>query len=216
MAVNTSDRPGPHECPPVGPAAALAQHITAQIPILETARLRLRAPRITDFQIYARIACSQRARFMGGPMTRKEAWDDFARTCSVWLWRGHGAWVMAGKEDGAPLGVVVLGFEPGDQDPELGIALIQAAEGRGLALEAAQAARDYAFRSLELPRLVSCVSPDNNRSIALMERLGAQREPSLLNGSLVYRHRPPSEQGVSPATAKRGSDTQSSCSQRDS
>lgn len=189
--MDPSGRPGPHECPPRGPAAALAQRISAQIPVLETARLRLRAPRITDFQFYARIACSQRARFMGGPMTREEAWDDFARTCSVWLWRGHGAWVMVGKADGAPLGVVLLGFEPGDQDPELGIALIQAAEGRGLALEAAQAARDYAFRSLELPRLVSCVFPENTRSIALMERMGARREPALLNGNLVYRHRPP-------------------------
>lgn len=187
--------PAPHEHPPAGPAAALAQRITAQIPVLETARLWLRAPHIMDFQFYARIACSQRARFMGGPMSREEAWDDFARTCSVWLWRGHGAWVMEGKADGAPLGVVVLGFEPGDQDPELGIALIQAAEGRGLALEAVRAARDYAFRSLELPRLVSYVSPDNTRSIALMERLGAQREPALLNGSLVYRHRPQAAQG---------------------
>ena len=195
VAVNTSEKPGPHESPPVGPAAALAQRISARIPVLETARLRLRAPRITDFQIYARIACSQRARFMGGPMMREEAWDDFARTCSVWLWRGHGAWVMEGKADGAPLGVVVLGFEPGDQDPELGIALLQAAEGRGLALEAAQAARDHALRSLELPRLVSYVSPDNTRSIALMERLGAQREPNLLNGSLVYRHRPHVQRG---------------------
>ncbi|MXZ83680.1 MAG: GNAT family N-acetyltransferase [Synechococcus sp. SB0666_bin_14] len=200
VAVNTSESRAPHERPPGGPAAALAQRITARIPMLETARLWLRAPRIMDFQLYARIACSQRARFMGGPMTREEAWDDFARTCSTWLWRGHGAWVMAGKADGAPLGVVVLGFEPGDQDPELGIALIQAAEGRGLALEATQAARNYAFRVLELPRLVSYVSPDNTRSIALMERLGAQPEPTLLEGSLVYRHMPPTAQGASPAT----------------
>lgn len=190
-AVTTFETPAPHECPPVGPAAALAQRIAAQIPMLETARLWLRAPRITDFQVYARIACSQRARFLGGPMTREQAWDDFARTCSVWLWRGHGAWVMEGKADGAPLGVVVLGFEPGDQDPELGIALIQTAEGQGLALEAARAARDYAFRSLDLPRLVSYVSPDNTRSIALMQRLGAQPEPHLLDGSLVYCHTPP-------------------------
>ncbi len=105
---------------------------------------------------------------------------------------------MEGKGDGVPLGVVVLGFEPGDQDPELGIALIQAAEGRGLALEAAQAARDYALRSLELPRLVSYVSLDNIRSIALMERLGAQSEPHLLNGSLVYRHRLPAPRGRQP------------------
>ena len=180
----------PHERPPRGPAAALAQRIAAQIPVLETARLRLRAPLVTDFQICAQIACSPRARFMGGPMTREQAWDNFARVCSPWLWHGHGAWVIVGKADGAPLGVVVLGFEPGDQDPELGIALTQAAEGQGFALEAARAARDYAFSSLEFPRLVSHVSPDNTRSIALMEALGAQPEPTLLDDSLVYCHRP--------------------------
>ncbi|CZB21111.1 GNAT family N-acetyltransferase [Candidatus Synechococcus spongiarum] len=214
--MNTSEQPGPHERPSTGPAAALAQRISARIPVLKTARLWLRAPRITDFQIYARIACSQRAQFMNGPMTREEAWDDFARTCSTWLWRGHGAWVMEGKGDGAPLGLVVLGFEPGNQDPELGIALIQAAEGQGLALEAARAARDYAFGALEFPRLVSYVSPGNTRSIALMERLGAQREPALLEGSLVYRHMPPTKQGANSATVKRGTGAQSSCSQLDS
>ena len=191
-AVNTPEGSAPHERPPTGPAAALAQRIAAQVPVLETERLWLRAPRITDFQVYARIACSQRAKFMGGPMTREEAWNDFARTSSVWLWRGHGAWIMAPKAGGDPLGVVVLGFEPGDREPELGIALVQAAEGRGLALEATRAARDYAFRSLDLPRLVSYVSPDNTRSVALMEKLGAKREPALLDGSLVYRHAPPS------------------------
>lgn len=197
-AVNMCEGLAPHERPPRGPAAGLAQRIAAQIPVLETARLRLRAPLITDFQIYAQIACSPRARFIGGPMTREQAWDDFARTCSPWLWRGHGAWVIVGKTDGAPLGVVVLGFEPGDQDPELGISLTQAAEGQGFALEAAQAARDYAFRSLEFPRLVSYVSPDNTRSIALMEALGAQLEPALLDGSLVYCHRPQAAAAAPP------------------
>ena len=157
---------------------------------METARLRLRAPLITDFQIYAQIACSKRGQFMGGPMTREEAWNDFSRMCSIWLWRGHGAWTMVRKSDGPPLGVVVLGFEPGDQDPELGVALTQAAEGQGLAMEAAQSVRDYAFRSLNFSRLVSYVSPGNIRSIALMEALDAQREPTLLDGCLVYRHRP--------------------------
>ena len=155
---------------------------------------------ITDFQVYARIACSPRGRFVGGPMTREEAWNDFARMCSIWLLRGHGLWAMVHKTGSShPLGFVVLGFEPGDQEPELGVALIRAAEGQGFALEATRTVRDYALQSLQLPRLVSYVSPDNSRSIALMEKLGAQREPALLDDSLVYRHKPLlSSTGYSP------------------
>ncbi len=98
-----SEKPGPHERPPVGPAAALAQRLSDRIPVLETARLRLRAPRITDFRIYARIACSQRARFMGGPMTREEAWDDCTHVqclALAWPWcvdhGGEGGWRAVG------------------------------------------------------------------------------------------------------------------------
>ena len=96
---------------------------------------------------------------------------------------------MVQKAGGALLGRVVLA--PGDQDPELPISLIQAAEGHGLALESTRALRDYAFRVLECPGLVSYVSPGKTRSITLMERLGAQPEPLLdVDGALVYRHTP--------------------------
>jgi RimJ/RimL family protein N-acetyltransferase len=180
----------PHEtAPPPGPAAALAGRIRDAIPPIETARLRLRAPRIEDFAVYAAIACSERARFMMGPMSREGAWDDFTRMCVTWLWRGHGAWMIEDRETGATRGVVLLGFEPGDREPELGFALAAGAEGRGIATEAAAAARDFARDVLGLPSLVSYIHPGNAASVAVAVRLGA-RPDGESDGMLVYRHLP--------------------------
>ncbi len=186
----------PHECPATGPTAALAAQIQGHVPRIETARLILRAPRIEDFETYAEIACSDRATGIGGPMTRAEAWADFAQVCVTWYLRGHGGWTVVRREGGAPLGFVLIGFEPGDRAPELGFLFTAAAEGQGFAAEAAQAARDHGFGPFALESLVSYIDPANTRSIALAERLGAMRDaeaeaalgPDVV--CLVYRHAP--------------------------
>ena len=51
--------------------------------------------------------------------------------------------------------------------------------GKGYAYEACLAMRDYAFRDLGLRRLLSCIEPENARSIALAQRLGFRAEPNL-------------------------------------
>ncbi|MBL3565882.1 N-acetyltransferase, partial [Rhodovulum sulfidophilum] len=47
-------------------------------PIIDTARLRLRPHRVEDFGPYAALFASERARFMGGPLSRRQAWQVFA------------------------------------------------------------------------------------------------------------------------------------------
>lgn len=49
--------------------------------------------------------------------------------------------------------------------------------GQGCATEAARAALDFGFVALGLPELVSFTSPGNERSIAVMRRLGMTRGP---------------------------------------
>ncbi|WP_430523011.1 GNAT family N-acetyltransferase [Ponticoccus litoralis] len=56
-----------------GPAARTAARLGGRLPVLDTRRLQLRGPRIYDFDSYAEILCSDRAGYMGGPMTRAEA-----------------------------------------------------------------------------------------------------------------------------------------------
>jgi RimJ/RimL family protein N-acetyltransferase len=77
---------------------------------------------------------------------------------------------------------------------ELGWALVRSAWGRGYASEAAAALRDHAFRAMHEPRLISVIHPENHRSRAVAERLGATLERRVETRQWgpadVYVHRP--------------------------
>lgn len=169
--------------------AAQAARVAACVPVLRTPRLTLRAPVLADFAAWAEIVCSDRGTHIGGPFSQDEAWDDFCRAVAVWMLRGHGLWTVTVGE-GEVAGFALVGFEPGDAEPELGFLFRAAFEGKGLALEAAAAARDHAFDVLGLPALASYVAPENPRSARLAARLGAECLPDLLDGSQVWRHHP--------------------------
>lgn len=186
----------PHEQPPrPGPAADLAARLASLLPVLEAGRVRLRAPTLADFPAWTEILCSPRALHLDGPFDRDGAFGEFAASVAGWLLRGHGIWTVEPITGGEALGFVLLGFEPGDHEPELGFMFRESAEGRGLAQEAALAARDWGW-SHGLPSMVSYIDPDNARSVALAERLGARRDGAAEaaydgtpdEGILVYRY----------------------------
>lgn len=166
----------PHEVPPEGLMAALAARLAAVVPVVETARTRLRAPSLGDLPAWREILESDRARFMDGPYSRDDAFAELAMSAGSWLLRGHGAWTVEDRATGEVLGFVLVGLEPSDREPELGFFLRAGAEGRGLAHEAAGAARDWAWAQ-GLGSLVSYVDPANARSARLAARLGARRDP---------------------------------------
>ena len=185
----------PWEAAPSGPAADLAARLGALVPRLETPRLVLRVPVIGDFEAFREIFESPRALHMGGPFDRSGAWDEFTECVSGWLLRGHGAWAIEEKATGAVLGFTLVHMEYGDREPELGWFLRQEAEGRGIALEAAAAAKAHALDTLRLPALVSYIDAPNLRSIALAEKLGAWNDAQAAaefgpDAPLVYRHAP--------------------------
>jgi RimJ/RimL family protein N-acetyltransferase len=179
----------PHETPIPGPAAVLAAELAARLPQPVTPRLRLRAPRLGDAGPWADILTGPAGPHLGGPFTRDEAFTEFAATVGLWLLRGHGLWTVEPRDGGAVLGFVLVGFEPGDREPELGMLFLPAAEGRGYAQEAATAAREHAFGAAGLPALVSYIDPANQRSRRLAARLGAVPD-GMIDGAEVWRHRP--------------------------
>ena len=65
--------------------------------------------------------------------------------------------------------------------PELGWRLGRSAWGRGLATEAAIAARDDAFDRLALPEIISIIHPDNERSRRVAVKLGMRRRRRIEN-----------------------------------
>lgn len=185
-----------HEMPTPGPAAEIAQVFGALVPQFRTERTVMRAPRVDDFDAYTEIVCGPRGAHVGGPMSRDEAWYDFASLSSCWMLFGHGGWTVEDAATGEVLGFVILGLEPGDLDVELGFLFRAAAEGRGFAFETAARVRDWAFSHLCLRGLDSYVDAKNTRSIALARRLGGLDEtPSdwAGTGALRFRHHSPED-----------------------
>jgi RimJ/RimL family protein N-acetyltransferase len=79
--------------------------------------------------------------------------------------------------------------------PELGWALIRDHWGHGYATEAAAAIREWAYRLRSLDRLVSLISPDNDRSQRVARRLGAVPTETITpvdsqRTAVVWRHPP--------------------------
>lgn len=162
------------------------------VPVLRTGRLTLRAPRLADFDAYAAFFASERSVHEDGPYDRREAWREFATSTACWSLRGYGVFSIEDTASGAYLGEAGLYHPDYFPEPEIGWTLVAEAEGRGIAHEAAEAARAWAYRTRGLATLVSYIGRRNARSIRLAERLGARLDADAPHPEgdpcLVYRH----------------------------
>lgn len=168
------------------------------IPVIETDRLTLRGARRGDFEVFAEMLSHERTSYMGGPFDREGAWALFCNTLANWPLDGFGGWLITDKTTGQFLGDVGIMQPDPYPEPELGWTLIQTAEGKGYAFEAAKAARDWYWANTSAETVVSYVTPGNTRSEALATRLGATPDPDAplptgetRDGTTVYRHRRP-------------------------
>lgn len=110
---------------------------------------------------------------------------------------GHCFWALERRADGAFIGFCGLlpGKPPLTGEIEIGWRLARDVWGQGLALEAARASLDWAWRHLDVTSVVAITVPANRRSWGLMERLGMMRvadgdfdHPDLPLGSPLSRH----------------------------
>lgn len=164
-------------------------------PVIETERLRMRGPERHDWPGFCAFFTSERAALMTGVKTRTEAWEAFALEVGHWHIRGFGMWAVTAKGDDRCLGMVGCYYPETWIEKELGWFLFEGAEGRGIAFEAAQAARAHAYGPLAWTGAVSYIDPDNDRSIRLAERLGAVLDEGAAHPfdepCLVFRHPAP-------------------------
>jgi RimJ/RimL family protein N-acetyltransferase len=163
-------------------------------PTLETDRLILRAQVYDDWPRYRDFMFSKRSIGLGGPFKLAYAWGMFCHDLAQWSLFGHGALMLDDKKTGRCIGQVGINDGPLFKERELGWFVYEDAEGRGLAYEGASALRDWAFEVAGFDSLVSYVDPDNVKSRALAERLGARLDPAAPRNDpddLVYRHQYP-------------------------
>ncbi len=162
------------------------------IPTLETERLILRAPRASDLPDYTEFCASPRSAHVGGPYSEDQAFDRLCAIIGHWQLQGFGRWMVADKSTDAPLGIVGLMNPPDWPEPEIAWTLFAAAEGRGIAYEAALRTRSYAYDTLGWTRVISCTAPDNPRSINVAKRMGAVHESDFQHPHIgplhVWRH----------------------------
>lgn len=161
------------------------------IPMLYTKRLILRAPSHADWPGFCDLMQSERSAFMGGPYTTEGAWGSFCHGIALWHMFGFGSLSITLASTQDYLGQVEVNAGPRFPETELGWQLLAFAEGQGFALEAATEMRRWALQVRKLDRLVSYIDPENLRSIALAQRLGAWRDDQAEPqdpGDLVYRH----------------------------
>ncbi|MDW4497301.1 GNAT family N-acetyltransferase [Sulfitobacter sp. D35] len=146
----------------------------ADIPVLETERLRLRAPRLSDFERWAEFFASERSVHERGMRPRAEAWRTWTSDVALWTLRGYGPFGVEDRATGAYLGEVGIYHPDHYPEPELGWFVVPEAEGKGFAAEAARAVMDWTRKDLGWTRLINIIEPANDRSIALGLRLGGR------------------------------------------
>lgn len=150
------------------------------VPVLETARLRLRGHRVDDFGPLAALwADPEVIRYMGGkPSTPQEAWMRLMRYPGMWVLLRYGFWAIEEKASGRVIGDI--GYmdarrpmePPLDGMPELGWALARDAQGRGYAREALSAVLAWGKAHFGAHRAVCTIEPDNAASIRLATDAG--------------------------------------------
>jgi ribosomal-protein-alanine N-acetyltransferase len=146
------------------------------MPIIETARLRLRLFTPDDLDdYYATIRSDPDVmRYLpsGKPQPREYAEQVIQRFIVYWQTHPFGAFAVTLKADGQLIGQCGLQLIPNQTDVELFYALAKWAWGKGIAPEAAHACLRYGFETAGLERIFAMFVPGNVGSERVMIKLG--------------------------------------------
>ncbi len=143
-------------------------------PALETERLILRLPQLSDFDSYAAmIGDEETARYIGGHMPRAAAWRKFLQMPGAWAMQGFAMFSLVEKTSGEWIGQAGPWVPEGWPGTEVGWSLRREFTGKGYATEAAVASINWAFENLGWADVIHSIQPDNKSSITMAERLGS-------------------------------------------
>lgn len=145
---------------------------------LTTPRLTVRDLTFEDNALILELLTSPTwLEFIGdrGVHSLEDADGYIARMQDRYVQLGFGFYLVQLKDD-TKIGICGLIQRDSLPDVDIGFALLPRFAGQGLALEAAWATLEYARDTLKLPRLAGITTPENLRSIRLLEMLGLKFE----------------------------------------
>ena len=150
---------------------------------VETARLLLRVPELTDAEALMGIFWDpevverKQVTLLEPPGDRDLALKNTSDMLRHWALRGYGHWSVVEKATGQVIGVVGY-YHPQRPWPgvDLGWLLQRSRWGHGFATEAAAAALAWAFDFTSIDRVVSLIAPDDLRSIRVATKIGERFE----------------------------------------
>jgi len=152
-------------------------------PTLRTDRLVMRGWRETDREPYAAMNADPRVmEHFPGTMSRAESDAHVDAIAEHFARRGYGLWAVEVPGEAEFIGFVGLNvprfeahFTPA---VEVGWRLVPESWGHGYATEAAREAVRFGVEDAGLAEIVSFTAPANERSQAVMRRLGMTRDPA--------------------------------------
>jgi RimJ/RimL family protein N-acetyltransferase len=151
-------------------------------PALRTKRLLLRRWTDQDRAGFASIMSDPDVmEYRLAPLSRQESDSMIDEQESSFDTRGFGLWAVERAEDGRLLGFTGLATSEFDAPfcpaVDIGWTLARDTWGLGYATEGAGAAMDFAFEVLRLEEVVAHTTSSNERSRAVMRRLGMTHDP---------------------------------------
>jgi len=164
------------------------------VPVIETARLRLRGHALADAAQMAALWCDKGVtQYIGGrPQTAEESWGRLLRYAGHWRLLGFGYWVLEEKATGAFVGEAGLSEYKREIVPALGSVaeagwvLASAKQGLGYATEAVMAVLGWGREHFGVSPVACMIHPDNRASIRVAEKCGfRQREVGIYKREAV-------------------------------
>jgi RimJ/RimL family protein N-acetyltransferase len=154
--------------------------LPTDVPVLATARLRLRGHTLGDFDSsFALWSNPEVTRHIGGrPSTREETWSRLLRYAGHWALLGFGYWVVEERDSHRFVGEV--GFAdfkrelepPLNGMPEMGWVLAPAFQGKGYATEAISAGLAWGDGHFKRATIACLIDAGNAPSIRVATTCG--------------------------------------------
>lgn len=141
---------------------------------LETPRLILRPPRREDLDPWSEMMLDEpAARYIGGVMPRALCWRQLMTMIGAWHAEGFAMFSVIERSSGRWIGRLGPWRPEGWPGNEIGWAIARDRWGLGYAGEGAARATDWAFDTLDWPRIIHSIAPENHASQRVAEKLGS-------------------------------------------